>query len=347
MSAPAPGRPLPGAPFGPELRLDVSTSFDQGSDFKEQVMNLIFAGTPAFALPTLQNLHAAGHKVAAVYTQPDRPAGRGRKLTASPVKSYALACGMPVRQPATLRGEEAAIAALRVDVMVVVAYGLILPATVLNLPKHGCINVHASLLPRWRGAAPVARAIEAGDRDTGITIMRLEAGLDTGPMLLQRRTPILDTDTAATLEQRLAAQGAALLATALEHLALGHITAQAQDGAHATYAPKLNKGEASVDWSLPALRLHRKIRALNPWPVAMTLWRGQPLRLWEVGPLASTDGAAGAPGTVIAADAQGLLVQTGDGVLNVQRLQAPGGRALPVREFLNGTPISPGDRLGA
>lgn len=316
-------------------------------DIEEQMMNLIFAGTPAFALPSLQRLHAAGHRIAAVFTQPDRPAGRGRKLNVSAIKAYALAHGLPLRQPTTLRGEEAGIAALRPDLMIVVAYGLILPASVLALPRHGCINVHASLLPRWRGAAPVARAIEAGDSDTGITIMRMEAGLDTGPILLQERTPILDSDTALTLEQRLAEQGAAILARALAALERGDLVAKPQDGTHATYAPKLSKAEAPVDWSLPAAHLHRKIRALNPWPVATTVWRGQPLRLWDVGDLGASPSPGVAPGTVVAAEADGLLVQTGTGVLSIQRLQAAGGRALPVREFLNGTPIARGDQLGA
>lgn len=311
-------------------------------------MNLVFAGTPAFALPTLQALLTAGHTLVAVYTQPDRPAGRGRKLTSSPVKQYALTQGLAVRQPSTLRDEEKTLAALEPDVMVVVAYGLILPPAVLAIPRLGCINVHASLLPRWRGAAPIARAIEAGDSETGITIMQMEAGLDTGPVLVQRRTPILDTDTTDTLEARLARLGADTLVTALEMMASGTLTSHSQNHAQASYARKLQKSEATIDWSQPARLLHRKIRALNPWPVATTLWRGKVLRLREVGrlePRASP--AAAPPGTVIATDSAGLQVQTGEGVLNITHLQGAGGRVLPAREFLSGTPLRAGDRLGA
>jgi len=308
-------------------------------------MNLVFAGTPAFALPTLQALHTAGHTLLAVYSQPDRPAGRGRKLRPSPIKQYALAHGLPVRQPGTLRGEEKALALLNPEVIVVVAYGLLLPASVLAIPPIGCINVHASLLPRWRGAAPIARAIEAGDRETGITIMQMEPGLDTGPILLQDRIPISDTDTAGTLEARLAHLGAELLVGALER---GALARRAQDDAQACYAPKLQKSEALIEWSRAAAVLHRKIRALNPWPVATTSWRGEPLRLWEVGPLAPPAGPRRAPpGTVVVADNSGLQVQTGEGVLRITSLQAAGGRALPVGEFLNGTRVRAGDRLGA
>ncbi len=310
-------------------------------------MNIVFAGTPAFALPTLQSLHVGGHTLVAVYTQPDRPAGRGRKLRESPVKTYAQANQLFLCQPHTLREEEARLAELKPDVMVVVAYGLLLPAAVLAVPRHGCINVHASLLPRWRGAAPIARAIEAGDRETGVTIMQMEAGLDTGPMLLQQRTPILDTDTTDLLEQRLAIMGAQALVATLAQLRDGRVQAQSQDSDQACYASKLQKSAAPIDWSLPAQQLHRKIRAFNPWPVASTTWRGTVLRLWEVGALESADASSTAPGTVIGAGIAGLRVQTGAGVLNLQRLQAAGGRALPVGEFLNGVSIPIGDRLGS
>lgn len=310
-------------------------------------MNVIFAGTPAFALPTLQRLHAAGHALKAVYTQPDRAAGRGRQLRTSPIKDYALTNRLPLRQPATLRGEEPFLGEINADVMVVVAYGLILPASILALPRFGCINVHASLLPRWRGAAPVARAIEAGDQETGITIMQMETGLDTGPILLQRDTPILETDTTRVLEQRLAILGADTLMDALERLGKGALAAQPQESAQACYAPKLRKDETWIDWSRPALQIHRKIRALNPRPVAATRWRGETLRLWEVGALNPASFPDREPGTVIEAGSGGVLVQTGRGVLNIQRLQLAGGRALAVREFLNGTRIAPGDRFGA
>ncbi|MFL6646889.1 MAG: methionyl-tRNA formyltransferase [Sulfurifustaceae bacterium] len=308
-------------------------------------MKIVFAGTPAFALPTLERLHQAGHDILAVYTQPDRPAGRGRKLRASPIKEYALAHGLLVHQPATLRGEEPALAALGADAMVVVAYGLLLPSSILSVPRLGCINVHASLLPRWRGAAPIARAIEAGDDETGITIMQMEKGLDTGPILAQTPTPILETDTTESLEQRLAELGAETLLSTLARLVAGEITPRAQDAAHACYAPKLRKEEAPLEWNEPAVRLHRKIRALNPWPIATTVWRGQVLRIWEAATpiaIASDDAAAG---TVLTAGPHGLRVQTGDGTLDILRLQAPGGRTLSVREFLNGTPIAAGDRF--
>lgn len=309
-------------------------------------MRIIFAGTPAFALPTLQALHAGDHDVLAVYTQPDRPAGRGRRLAASPIKQFAIEQRIPLYQPSTLHHEASRLTELKPDVMVVAAYGLLLPSSVLPIPTYGCINVHASLLPRWRGAAPIARAIEAGDAETGITIMQIEAGLDTGPVLLQRRATIHDTDTTATLEERLARVGAEALVATLARLELGRLIAQPQDPAAACYAPKLQKREAVIDWSQPALILHRKIRAYNPRPVASTTWRDETLRLWDVGPLARVEKFSEAPGTVVATDPSGIHVQTGDGILSVMRLQAAGGRALTAREFLNGAPLQPGERLG-
>lgn len=310
-------------------------------------MRLIFAGTPAFALPSLEIVHTAGHELVAVYTQPDRPAGRGRKLTPSPVKEYALAHGLPVYQPARLRGEEETLRAMRADAMIVAAYGLLLPPAVLAVPRYGCINVHASLLPRWRGAAPVARAIEAGDTETGATIMQMEEGLDTGPILLEAPMAILDTDTAASLERRLADLGAQTLRTALERLRARDLTPYPQNDARACYAPKLQKAEAPIDWSLPALALHRKVRALNPWPVASTTWRGLTLRIWGVGALSPGSERAGTPpGTVVDVRTDGVIVQTGAGLLTLTELQAPGARVLPVGEFINGTAIRPGDRLG-
>jgi methionyl-tRNA formyltransferase len=310
-------------------------------------MRIVFAGTPAFALPTLRALHSETHEIVAVYTQPDRPAGRGRRLSVGPVKEYALEQRLPLHQPSTLQREAATLAVLMPDVIVVAAYGLLLPSTVLAIPRYGCINVHASLLPRWRGAAPIARTIEAGDPETGVTIMQMEAGLDTGPILLQRHAPIYDSDTTATLEDRLAQLGADALVTALADLAQDRLTAQPQDSARACYAPKLQKYEATIDWSQPALQLHRKVRAFNPRPVAMTKWRGAHLRLWDVGPLTGTGGSAQPPGTVVAMNADGLRVQTGDGVLSITRLQAAGGRVLSAREFLNGTRLRLGDRLGS
>ncbi len=307
-------------------------------------MNIVFAGTPAFAVPSLEALRAASHTILAVYTQPDRPAGRGRKLTESPIKQFAKQRGLTLRQPAELGGEAENLARLNPDVMVVIAYGLILPAAILEIPKHGCINVHASLLPRWRGAAPIPRAIEAGDSVTGISIMQIDAGLDTGPVLARAQIPIRDSDTAQTLHDRLAQLGAQTLVTTLEKLERANVRPQPQDEALACYARKLRKNEAPIDWSQSALTLHRKVRALNPWPVASTTFKGKGLRLWEVGPLDTAAGTA-APGTVLSAQAGGIQVQTGEGILTVTRLQAEGGRPLAAADFLNGTPMAPGDRL--
>jgi methionyl-tRNA formyltransferase len=308
-------------------------------------MNLIFAGTPAFAVPALEALLRAGHHIRAVYTQPDRPAGRGRKLAASPVKQCAQTHGIEVRQPEKISGEEKILRADAPDAMIVIAYGLLLPPPILAIPRHGCINVHASLLPRWRGAAPIPRAIEAGDSETGVSIMQMEAGLDTGPVLAEVRTPIHATDTARTLHDRLALLGAETLVATLERLARGAVTPQPQDNAGACYAKKLNKEEARLDWTRPAIALHRKIRALNPWPVASTVWHGKTLRLWEAGPLEARH-AAGVPGTIVQADATGIRVLTGDGVLTLTRLQAEGGKILAAGEFLNGHKLAAGDRLG-
>jgi methionyl-tRNA formyltransferase len=308
-------------------------------------MNLIFAGTPDFAVPALEALLRAGHHIRALYTQPDRPAGRGRKLAASPVKQCAQTHGIEIRQPEKISGEEKILRSDAPDAMIVIAYGLLLPPPILAIPRHGCINVHASLLPRWRGAAPIPRAIEAGDTETGVSIMQMEAGLDTGPVLAEARTPIHATDTARTLHDRLALLGAETLVAALERLARGGVTSQPQDGAGACYAKKLSKEEARLDWTRPAIALHRKIRALNPWPVASTVWRGKTLRLWEAGPL-ETRHAAGVPGSIVQADAGGIRVLTGDGVLTLTRLQAEGGKILAAGEFLNGHKLAAGDRLG-
>jgi methionyl-tRNA formyltransferase len=308
-------------------------------------VNLIFAGTPAFAVPALEALLRAGHRIRAVYTQPDRVAGRGRKLTAGAVKLCAEKHGIEVRQPDNLSGEESSLRALAPDAMVVIAYGVLLPASLLAIPRYGCLNVHASLLPRWRGAAPIARAIEAGDAVTGVSIMQMEAGLDTGPVLAEDRIAIDENDTAQTLHDRLAALGADTLLATLERLVRGGLKAHAQDSAQACYAKKLRKDEALLDWTAPALVLHRKIRALNPWPVASTAWHGKILRVWEVGPL-PRQSAPGAPGTVVQADASGIRVVTGEGVLTLTRLQAAGGKVLPAGEFLNGHLLLAGDRLG-
>ncbi len=308
-------------------------------------MNLIFAGTPAFAVPALEALLRAGHRILAVYTQPDRPAGRGRKLVASPVKQCAQAHGIEIRQPEKISGEEKNIRVDAPDAMIVIAYGLLLPPAVLAIPRLGCINVHASLLPRWRGAAPIPRAIEAGDTETGVSIMQMEAGLDTGPVLAEARTLIHETDTAQTLHDRLAQRGAETLVTAIESLLRSAIVPQPQAVTGVCYAKKLRKEEALLDWTQPVTMLHRKIRALNPWPVASTTWRGKTLRLWEVGPLGETS-AQCKPGTVMQTDAAGIRVQTGNGSLTLTRLQAEGGKILAAADFLNGHKLAVGDQLG-
>jgi len=310
-------------------------------------MNLVFAGTPEFSVPALRSLLAAGHRIVAVYTQPDRPAGRGRRLTPSPVKDVALAHGLAVHQPATLRNdtETAVLRALQPDAMIVIAYGLLLPKPILEIPKHGCINVHASLLPRWRGAAPIQRAIEAGDSETGVTIMQMEEGLDTGPMLAAAATPIAETDTGASLHDRLSEMGAQLLVETLAHLAADRIRPQPQDPARACYATKLSKDEARLDWTASAGVLARRVRAFNPWPVAQTSLNGQTLRLWMA--TDEPDGKDAEPGTILSADGSGIRVRCGEGVLCITRLQAEGGKPLDAGTFLNGRRLAPGMQLGA
>ena len=295
-------------------------------------MKLIFAGTPEFAASALQALIDAGHDIALVLTQPDRPAGRGMKLKASPVKTLALAHGLPVSQPLTLKTAEAQaeIAAVGAEVMVVAAYGLILPKAVLEMPTRGCLNIHASLLPRWRGAAPIHRAIEAGDAETGITIMQMDVGLDTGDMLLTVREPIHADDSTGSLHDRLAAQGAQAMVAALAQL--DALSPQPQPAEGVTYAEKIGKAEAQLDWSLPAEVLHRKIRAFNPFPGASTLAGGEALKIWQ----AQLADGAGAPGEVLAADADGVRIACGSGALLATQLQAAGGKRLAAREFLAG-----------
>lgn len=308
-------------------------------------MNIVFAGTPEFAVSSLKALNESRHAVVAVYTQPDRPAGRGRKLLASPVKQYALEHGIAVRQPASLQDaeEQRRLASLNPDIMIVVAYGLILPQAVLDIPRLGCLNVHASLLPRWRGAAPIQRAIEAGDQSTGVTIMQMDAGLDTGAMLNKAETPIRADDTAATLHDRLANLGAETLLSTLDMLEQGECIGQPQDNEQATYARKLDKTEADIDWSLPAALLARKVRAFNPWPAACSSLNGKRLRIL----LAQSGPANGerTPGTICAID-DAISVATGEGRLLIHRLQLEGGRAQTAQEFLNGHRLQPGDRLG-
>ena len=291
-------------------------------------LRIVFAGTPEFSVPALDALHAAGHRIAAVYTQPDRPAGRGRELTAGPVKRRALGLGIPVEQPVTLKRGDAVqrLAAYDADLMVVVAYGLLLPRPVLDAPRLGCLNIHASLLPRWRGAAPIHRAILAGDARTGITIMKMDAGLDTGPMLLTRELDIGAEETTGQLHDRLAALGAEAIVTAIELWTTGCIAPVPQPAEGITYAAKIRKEEAMIDWSRAAAGIGRQVRAFNPWPVAETRWRGQQLRIWEATPEpGSTLGAT--PGDVIEAADGRICVATGDGLLRLDRLQFAGPQA--------------------
>jgi len=307
---------------------------------------IVYAGTPDFAVPALRALIEAGENVVAVYTQPDRPAGRGRKLTPSPVKQVALDAGIPVYQPLSLRNEEAQaeLAALKPDLMVVAAYGLLLPKVVLDMPSHGCVNLHASLLPRWRGAAPIQRAIEAGDAETGITLMQMDVGLDTGDMLAKSVCPITPEDTAQSLHDRLSEMGAELLMKHLPALLAGTLKGEAQDEALVTYAKKLDKAEARIDWGLPAAELARRGMAFNPWPVAETRWKGETLRIWRARALA--DGSGTIPGSVVATGRDGIDVATGDGLLRIEQLQRPGGKPLSAVDFLNAQPMQ-GEVLGA
>lgn len=301
----------------------------------ETSLAVAFAGTPSFALPALDSIAASCHRLVVVYTQPDRPAGRGRELTASPVKERALSLGLPVEQPESMRdpAAPARLAAHSPDVMLVVAYGLLLPQAVLDVPRLGCLNIHASMLPRWRGAAPVARAIEAGDRTTGVCIMRMEAGLDTGPVMLRQELDIAPGETAGELELRLAAQGAGLVVTALDVLADGRASFEPQDPALATWARKLQKSEARVDWREPAEVIERRIRALNPWPIAETRLEGLQLRIWQARVVAAPAGPR--PGTILAAGPAGVVVMTGEDALAIDRLQLPGRRAVTAADFAN------------
>ncbi len=288
-------------------------------------MRLVFAGTPDFAVAALDALHAAGHQIVGVYTQPDRPSGRGQKLSPSPVALRAAELGLPLFKREKLRGEAVdELRALTPDVMVVVAYGLLLPQAVLDIPSHGCLNIHASLLPRWRGAAPIQRAIEAGDTQTGVTIMRMDAGLDTGPMLLEQAIAITADTTAASLHDQLQALGSRLIVEAVAGLERGELQERAQPVDGATYARKLSKEEARIDWSRPAEEIARRIRAFNPVPVAWSELNGERLRLW----LAQAEAGSGEPGTIVAADAQGIAVAAGEGIVRLQQLQWPGGKAM-------------------
>ena len=312
-------------------------------------LRIVFAGTPDFAAASLQALLDTPHNVIAVYTQPDRPAGRGRKLTPSPVKKLALEHGIDLYQPLSLKdtGAQQELAALKADLMVVVAYGLLLPQVVLDTPRLGCINVHASLLPRWRGAAPIQRAVEAGDRETGVTIMQMDLGLDTGDMLLKAGCPILPDDNSGALHDRLAAIGARALIQSLAAIQDGSIKAEPQHDAAACYAHKLAKQEGNIDWQRSADYLARQVRGLSPWPVAFTQLGGTTLRIWAASALDRQSDAA--PGTLIAADKDGISVACGQGILSLKRVQLPGGTPLDSPDILNSRrdTFTLGTRLGA
>jgi methionyl-tRNA formyltransferase len=302
-------------------------------------LRLVFAGTPEFSVSSLQACIDSSFDVVAVYTQPDRPAGRGRKLAPSPVKQAALDAGIVVEQPESLRKLEARkqLASYRADLMVVVAYGLILSPSVLAMPRLGCWNVHASLLPRWRGAAPIQRAILAGDAETGVGLMQMEAGLDTGPVLLERRTPIASDDTGGSLHDRLAALGADVLSEGLDRLVRGDLPMPvAQPGQGIEYAHKMEKKEAVLDWAQSARALERKVRAFNPWPIAETQLAGERIRVWAATVLDGQVDAA--PGSVLAVTAAGIDVATAEGVLRLCEIQRDGGRRMAVRDWLNARP---------
>ena len=317
-------------------------------------MRVVFAGTPEFARIALERLHAAGFTVPLVLTQPDRPAGRGLKLQPSPVKQFALAHGMGVAQPRSLRlegkypGDAAAareaLQAASADVMVVAAYGLILPQWVLATPRLGCLNIHASLLPRWRGAAPIHRAIEAGDAETGVTIMQMDAGLDTGDMLLEERIAIAPTDTTASLHDKLAALGGRMIVEALELAACGGLRPVKQPAEGVTYAHKIEKAEAGIDWALPADAIARRIRAFDPFPGASGQLAGETVKAWAARPRVDARGSE-TPGTIVALGEDGIVVACGEGQLEITELQRPGGKRLAAADFLRGFPLHVGQRF--
>jgi len=310
-------------------------------------LNIIFAGTPDFAATTLKDLVASNHKVIAVYTQPDRPSGRGRKLTPSPVKALAIDNDIEVFQPVNLKNAEdqETIQKLNADIMIVVAYGVILPEVVLNTPKHGCLNIHASILPKWRGAAPIQRAILAGDKESGVTIMQMDKGLDTGDMLTISRCMIEADDTASSLHDKLAKFGSQSLLQTLSDIENNKLIATAQDDNFATYAHKLNKQEGKIDWSDSAINIINKIQAFNSWPVAHCLYRDQPLRLWQakipdqsfINKHVSNNTQ---PGTVVYEDKTGIFVSTGNSIIQIVELQLPGKKRIKVKDFINSNSLN-------
>lgn len=310
-------------------------------------LRIIFAGTPDFAARHLDALLSSEHQIVGVFTQPDRPAGRGKKLMPSPVKVLAEEKGIPVFQPVSLRPQEnqQIVADLQADVMVVVAYGLILPKAVLEMPRLGCLNVHGSLLPRWRGAAPIQRSLWAGDTETGVTIMQMDVGLDTGDMLYKLSCPITAEDTSATLYDKLAQLGPQGLLATLTQIATGTATPEIQDETQVTYAEKLSKEEALLDWSLPAEQLERCIRAFNPWPMSYFVIEDQPVKVWKAS--VKNSQAKAEPGTIIEANKQGIQVATAEGILNLESLQPAGKKAMNAQDLLNSRRewFTPGNRL--
>ena len=309
-------------------------------------MKIVFAGTPEFALPVLQMLLNTTHEVSAVYTRPDRPSGRGQRLTESPVKRLASRREIPVIQPETLRSAEAqaGIYVLEADLMIVVAYGLILPDAVLAMPRLGCINVHASLLPRWRGAAPIQRAILAGDCETGVCLMLMDSGLDTGPVLASASCRIEPDDTAGRLHDRLAHMGARLLEDNLVRIAKGELESRSQDDSQACYAKKVEKDEALIDWAMSADHIERQVRAFNPWPIAETSYAGRQLRIWEAHGVVRV--TTQPPGSVLSAGKHGIDVACGAGVLRIKAVQLAGARQVSAADFINAHTLE-GARLGA
>jgi len=308
------------------------------------LLKIIFAGTPEFSVGALKSLLSSKHEVIAVYTQPDRPVGRGRKLRPGPVKQYALDHNLPIYQPQSLKPVEAQqeLIDLQADVMVVVAYGLMLPKEVLEAPRYGCLNIHASLLPRWRGAAPIQRAVLAGDSQSGVTIMQMNEGLDTGDMLYKVQCDIRQTDNAGVLHDRLAVLGAEAIVIVVDQLGTGNLKPEPQNDENSCYARKLDKAEARLDWTQSAEQLARQVRAFNPWPVAQSSWQEKVMRIWEAEAIADVSKLE--PGCVIDANKNGIDIATGEGVLRLQAIQLPGGKPMPVAAFLNAHVID-GDKL--
>ncbi len=308
-------------------------------------MKIIFAGTPEFAVAPLKAL-AVEHDIVAVFTQPDRKSGRGKKLSAPPVKQYAAEIGAPVFQPATLKNQAELIQSFNADVMIVVAYGMLLPQEILDIPPLGCLNIHASLLPRWRGAAPIQRAIEAGDKQTGVSIMRMELGLDTGPVFKTLELDINSNDTSQTMHDRLAKLGAkGICETVLELQEKPNLSPVPQDEGQANYAKKITKAEAELDWNKTAIELHRQLRAFIPWPISQTQHQGTRLRVWQAS-VVDTDSSEAA-GTIVSESDSGVDVMCSNGVLRLEKLQRDGSRPMTYSEFRNGYTISAGDSLGS